>query len=124
MIASGDTIAAIATPPGNGGVGIIRISGPDSAAIARQLSRKKPLTPRHAVYTEFFDADGERHRFRPNALLPGPRLLYRREMFWNCTVTAARVVLDMLLRRVLALGARRPSPANSVNALSLTKNSI
>ena len=51
-----DTIAAIATPPGNGGVGIVRITGSLVAEIAEHLL-SKPLTPRLAQYTPFFDAD-------------------------------------------------------------------
>ena len=57
MIIAGDTIAAIATPPGNGGVGVIRISGPGVINIAASLSAKK-LKPRYATYSSFLDADG------------------------------------------------------------------
>ena len=57
MIVNGDTIAAIATPPGNGGVGVIRISGPAVVAIAGQLSCKV-LKPRYAGFSKFLDADG------------------------------------------------------------------
>jgi tRNA modification GTPase len=69
---SQDTIAAIATPPGNGGIGIIRISGPAVQSIAGQIS-KKMLT---------LELQGH----------------------------GGSVVLDMLLRRVLALGARLANP--------------
>jgi len=48
-----DTIAAIATPPGNGGVGIIRISGTLVTEIAKQLLNKS-LIPRHALFTSFY----------------------------------------------------------------------
>src|SRR5690606_27877792 len=51
-----DTIAAIATPSGAGGVGIVRLSGPDAAAIARQLCGRD-LQPRHAHHVRFRDAD-------------------------------------------------------------------
>ena len=44
-----DTIAAIATPPGQGGVGIVRISGPQALQIAQHISRLQPR-PRHAHY--------------------------------------------------------------------------
>ncbi|MDO4643452.1 MAG: tRNA uridine-5-carboxymethylaminomethyl(34) synthesis GTPase MnmE [Cardiobacteriaceae bacterium] len=53
-----DTIAAIATPPGTGGVAIIRISGQAAVAIAYRLSGKK-LTPRRAILTEFRDYQGD-----------------------------------------------------------------
>jgi tRNA modification GTPase len=49
-----DTIVAIATPAGRGGLGVIRISGPDASRVARELiGRKKPLAPRHATFAVF-----------------------------------------------------------------------
>ena len=53
-----DTIAAIATARGNGPVGIIRLSGPDSLAIAFALSGSE-LTPRYAHYQSFLDNEGQ-----------------------------------------------------------------
>jgi tRNA modification GTPase len=51
MFSPSDTIVAIATPAGRGGLGVIRISGPDAARIACELiGRKKPLTPRRATF--------------------------------------------------------------------------
>ena len=47
-----DTIAAIATAPGVGGVGIIRISGDKAQSICYQLTRKK-LQPKYAQFTHF-----------------------------------------------------------------------
>ncbi|MDZ4149909.1 MAG: tRNA uridine-5-carboxymethylaminomethyl(34) synthesis GTPase MnmE, partial [Methylicorpusculum sp.] len=52
-----DTIAAIATPPGNGGVGIIRVSGSDVTNIAKQIINR-PLKARFALFTTFSDEDG------------------------------------------------------------------
>jgi tRNA U34 5-carboxymethylaminomethyl modifying GTPase MnmE/TrmE len=49
-----DTIAAIATPPGNGGVGIIRISGQSATEIFKTLTHKS-LHPRQALFTSFRD---------------------------------------------------------------------
>jgi tRNA modification GTPase len=50
MFATDDTIVAIATPPGRGGLGVVRISGPASQAIAATLlDRDRPLAPRHAT---------------------------------------------------------------------------
>lgn len=50
-----DTITAIATPPGIGGVGIIRVSGPQSLEIAKRITQKDTLTPRYAHFTKLFD---------------------------------------------------------------------
>ena len=48
-----DTIVAVATPPGRGGIGIVRVSGPDAHRIARGLiTRAGPLHPRHATFTK------------------------------------------------------------------------
>jgi tRNA modification GTPase len=47
-----DTIVAIATPPGRGGIGVVRLSGPEARAIARRLTQlSSPLEPRHATLT-------------------------------------------------------------------------
>ncbi len=54
------TIAAIATGPAAGGIGIIRLSGPASLTAARRVARQLPgaLTARHAYFTRFSDGDG------------------------------------------------------------------
>jgi tRNA modification GTPase len=53
MFSSDDTIAAIATPEGRGGIGIVRLSGPDAVGIAtRILARREKLEPRHATLTK------------------------------------------------------------------------
>src|SRR5262245_10882998 len=50
MFSTSDTIVAIATPPGRGGIGVVRISGPDAYRIAQELtSREQPFQPRHAT---------------------------------------------------------------------------
>jgi tRNA modification GTPase len=54
MFSIDDTIVAIATPAGRGGIGVVRISGPQSAAIATILTRdRSPLEPRHATFARF-----------------------------------------------------------------------
>ena len=49
MFSSLDTIVAIATPPGRGGIGIVRISGPDAHRIAKDLTGRESFQPRHAT---------------------------------------------------------------------------
>ncbi len=52
MFAIDDTIVAIATPPGRGALGVVRISGPRALEIADlMLERNRPLQPRHATFT-------------------------------------------------------------------------
>lgn len=103
-----DTIAAIATPSGRGGVGIVRISGPAVAAIAEGLVGRMPV-PRTARLCNFRDADGTTLDtglalyFAAPASFTGEDVL---ELHGH----GGPVILDMLLQRVLALGARRADP--------------
>ncbi len=103
-----DTIAAIATPPGNGGVGIIRISGPDVPAIAKQLLTK-PLQPRFALFSSFLDEDGSAIDSGIALYFPAPAS-YTGEDVLELQGHGGSVVLDMLLRRVLSLGGRLANP--------------
>jgi tRNA modification GTPase len=103
-----DTIAAIATPPGQGGVGIVRLSGPDTPVIARELLGHLPR-PRHAEVHEFREADqtlidaGLVLYFEAPASFTGEHVL---ELHGH----GGPVVMDLLLQRVLSLGARPARP--------------
>lgn len=99
-----DTIAAIATPTGNGGVGIIRISGKLVEHAMRTLLGKS-ITPRHATYTHFLDADGSVIDSGIALYFPNPHS-YTGEDSLELQGHGGTVVLDMLLRRVLSLGIR------------------
>lgn len=57
MAATNDSIAAIATPPGAGGIGVVRVSGKAAAAVAQAFLGHAP-TPRHAHFSAFTGADG------------------------------------------------------------------
>ena len=108
MSGAGETIAAIATPGGRGGIGIVRISGAACADIARRLTGRAPR-PRVAAYCTFRDADtsaidrGLLLYFRQPASYTGEDVL---ELHGH----GGQVVMQMLLRRVLALGARLARP--------------
>ena len=108
MIENIDTIAAIATPPGNGGVGIIRISGALVAEIAKQLLNKS-LFPRHALFSSFIDGDGSVIDSGISLYFPAPAS-YTGEDILELQGHGGSVVLDMLLRRVISLGARLANP--------------
>ena len=54
-----DTIVAIATAPGRGGVGVVRLSGPGAREIAGKLVGDRSLTPRVAHFARFKDAQGQ-----------------------------------------------------------------
>ncbi|MFI3122337.1 MAG: tRNA uridine-5-carboxymethylaminomethyl(34) synthesis GTPase MnmE, partial [Methylococcales bacterium] len=104
MLKNTETIAAIATPSGNGGVGIIRISGTHVLEIASKLFSKN-LPPRTAVYSPFLDELGETIDSGIALYFPAPNS-YTGEDVLELQGHGGAVVLDMLLRRVLALGAR------------------
>ncbi|OQK16480.1 tRNA modification GTPase MnmE [Methyloprofundus sedimenti] len=103
-----DTIAAIATPPGNGGVGIIRISGNKAKQIAEQLINKD-LQARHAHYSSFYDAD---HSIIDSGLaifFPNPAS-FTGEDTVEIQGHGGSVIMDMLLKRILSLGVRIARP--------------
>lgn len=109
MKPANDTIAAVATPPGRGAVAIIRLSGPEALAIACALAKKNALPPRRPVRAWLYDADG--------AVLDDGLLLYFPEpnSFTGETVVEIHghggpVVVEAVLARVLALGARLARP--------------
>ena len=103
-----DTIAAIATPPGNGGVGIIRLSGTIVPELAKQLINK-PLQPRLAHYTAFLDHDGSTIDTGISLYFPAPAS-YTGEAVLELHAHGGSVVLNLLLKRALALGARLARP--------------
>jgi len=103
-----DTIAAIATPPGNGGVGIIRISGRLVTEIASRLLNKA-IQPRSAQYSSFIDSGGAVIDSGIVLYFPAPAS-YTGEDVLELQGHGGSVVLDMLLRRVLSLGARLANP--------------
>jgi len=105
-----DTIAAIATPPGRGGVGIIRLSGTDANRIARELSgTAKTFVARHAYLVSFFDAEGD---VLDNGLIlyfPSPAS-YTGEDVVELQTHGSPILLRAVLDRTLALGARLAEP--------------
>ncbi len=104
-----DTIAAIATPPGRGGVGVIRISGPRAGTIAEQLSGK-PLPPaRKAVLRSFLDTEGQVLDQGLLLWFPAPGSFTGEDVV-ELQGHGGPVVLSLLLQRVLALGARQAGP--------------
>jgi len=104
MTANADTIAAIATAPGAGGIGVLRVSGANATAIATTLLGRTPQ-PRHAHYCGFRDAT--RALIDRGILLhfPLPNSFTGEDVV-ELQTHGSPVVLDLLLRRVCELGAR------------------
>lgn len=103
-----DTIAAIATAPGRGGVGVIRISGSNLLPFALALTGKVPK-PRYATLAEFHAADG--HTIDSGLLLyfPDPHSFTGEDVL-ELQGHGGPVVMQMLLARCLDLGARLAEP--------------
>lgn len=103
-----NTIAAIATPPGRGGVGIVRISGPLSAAIADAVCGDLPK-PRCAAFRRFYASDGGVLDEGIALYFPAPHSFTGEEVL-ELQGHGGPVVMDLLLARVLELGARPARP--------------
>ncbi len=99
-----DTIAAIATPPGAGGVGIIRLSGPETPRIAEDLIGGLPQ-PRHAVFRRFRDRNGDAIDEGIALYFPQPHSFTGEDVL-ELQGHGGPVVMDLLLQRVLQCGAR------------------
>jgi tRNA modification GTPase len=102
------TIAAIATPPGRGGVGIIRISGNLVTAIATAMLDKLP-EPRRAYFRNFQDADAGTIDSGIALYFPGPHSFTGEDVL-ELQAHGGPVVLDLLMQRIVQLGARLAEP--------------
>ena len=103
-----DTIAAVATATGRGGVGIIRVSGPRARAMAIILGGREPK-PRYAHYGPLFADSGVVLDEGLLLFFPGPHSFTGEDVL-ELQGHGGPVVLDMLLRRCLQLGARMARP--------------
>jgi tRNA modification GTPase len=97
-------IAAIATAPGRGGIGVVRASGKSLAALIAALFPGTKLTPRHAAYLPFKNADGSLIDQGIAICFNGPHS-YTGEDVLELQGHGGPVVLQMLLARVLEAGA-------------------
>lgn len=103
-----ETIAAVATAQGRGGVGIVRVSGPLASQLAQAICQRE-LQPRYAHYGPFF-ANAEQVLDEGLALyFPGPNSFTGEDVL-ELQGHGGPVVLDLLLRRCVQLGARLARP--------------
>lgn len=101
-------IVAVATPPGRGGISIVRLSGPRVPAICRRLTGALPR-PRSATLCDFTAADGAVIDRGLALYFPAPRS-YTGEHLLELHGHGSPVVMKMLLRRCLELGATLARP--------------
>jgi tRNA modification GTPase len=104
VFSTSDTIVAIATPHGRGGIGVVRISGPDAAAIAGTLTNYATFEPRHATFITFAHQDHVVVTFfrAPHS--------YTGEHVVEFSAHGSPVVLNAIVRAALDAGARLAEP--------------
>jgi tRNA modification GTPase len=105
---STDTIAAIATASGAGGIGIVRISGPQCQSIATAILGHCP-TPRYAAYLDFKDAQGDLIDRGIAIYYPNPHS-YTGEDVLELQAHGGTALMQILLARCIALGAKQAEP--------------
>ncbi len=105
---SQDTIAAIATASGAGGIGIVRVSGPLCQAIATQILGHCPA-PRYAAYLDFKEANGDLID-RGIAIYYNAPHSYTGEEVLELQAHGGTALMQLLLARCIALGARQAAP--------------
>ena len=105
MFSPEDTIVAIATPAGRGGIGVVRISGPSAPEIAESiLERDAPLEPRVATFTRARDIDEV-----VVTSFPAPHS-YTGQHVVEVSAHGSPIVLDAIVRRAIGAGARLAEP--------------
>lgn len=103
-----DTIAAIATAPGTGGIGVVRVSGPACQSIARHITGDCPA-PRHAAYKDFVAENGSLIDRGIVIYFVAPHS-YTGEDVLELQAHGGPALMQLLLARCLALGARQAEP--------------
>jgi tRNA modification GTPase len=105
MFSTTDTIVALATPPGRGGIGVVRVSGLHAEEIARRLiARERALEPRHATYAHIPACDQVVATF-----FPAPRS-YTGEDVVELSAHGSPVVLSGIVSAAMRGGARLAEP--------------
>jgi len=111
MFSTADTIVAIATPPGRGGLGVVRLSGPEAFRIACSLvGRRSPFQPRHATFCRVSALlDTEIGDEVVVTTYPSPRS-YTGEDVAEVSAHGSPVILSGILKSAVAKGARLAEP--------------
>ena len=105
-----DTIVAVATPPGRGGIGVVRLSGPHArSCVSTLLDLRGPLLAGKASFTHVVDANGERLDEAVVTLFEAPHS-YTSEDVVEIAAHGAPVLLEFLVRGAVQRGARLAEP--------------
>lgn len=108
MAVSSETICAVATPSGRGGISVIRVSGALAYQVAESLTSLK-LIPRHAHYGPFYSADSEVIDSGIALYFPGPDSFTGEDVI-EIQAHGGPFVIDMLLQEILSQGVRLANP--------------
>lgn len=103
-----DVIAAIATPHGQGGIGVVRLSGHELSVLAQTLLGKVPV-PRRATFASFLDAQGQVMDQGIALFFPAPHS-YTGEDILELQGHGGTAILQLVLQRCLEIGARLAQP--------------
>ena len=107
-----DTIAAIATPVGSGGIGVVRMSGPEALWVARRVTRRdRDPRPRYAHLVEVYDGNDTLIDQALLLFMPGPRS-YTGEDVAELSCHGGPVAVRRVLDSLLAAGARPAGPGD------------
>lgn len=108
-MAQSDTIVAVATPPGPGAIGIVRMSGKDALAYARSICKPSlpdSVPPRYAIYTEFTNHTGELIDKGLLLFFPAPHSFTGEDVI-ELQVHGSPFVLQAIVSRLIKEGARQ-----------------
>lgn len=103
-----ETICAVATPSGKGGISIIRISGSESRSVANKITGSDPV-PRHAHYGPFISKSGEVLDEGITLFFPGPDSFTGEDVV-EIQAHGGPFVVDLILQEILSLGLRHARP--------------
>src|ERR1700731_385222 len=109
--ASVETIVAIATPPGRGGIGIVRLSGPEAARIVEPMLRlRNPLAHTQARFADLLDLDTQEKLDEAVVTFFAAPHSYTGEDVVEVAAHGSPVILETLVRQALKGGARLAAP--------------
>jgi tRNA modification GTPase len=111
VVYQNETIVAIATPPGRGGIGIVRLSGPDATRIAEPMLRlRNPLAHAHARFGDLLDPETQEKLDEAVVTFFAAPQSYTGEDVVEVAAHGSPVILDALVRQALKSGARLAAP--------------
>lgn len=107
MFSTDDTIVAIATPPGRGGIGVVRVSGSDASRVATALTGRGRFEPRHATFVRI--AAPQVHDQAIVTFFPAPAS-YTGEDVIEISAHGSPVLLHAIVQAAMSAGARLAEP--------------